>query len=395
MLPPETCWQAVLDRDRQRDGSFVYGVSTTGIYCRPSCPSRRPRRENVRFFATPAEAEAAGLRACRRCHPQQVATAATTTDPQHHRMLELAAGLREQVALGEPLRLRDLAARAGLSEGHLQRAFKRALGVSPREYVEACRLELLRSELRRDGDVTRAIYEAGFGSSSRVYEKVPERLGMTPGAYRTGGAGLDIRYTTLPTPLGLLALGATERGICFVHFGDSEPELVARLRGEFPRAAISPGVRTDQATADDPHRGELARWAELLAGELGKGAGGRDLDLPLDLRGTVFEQRVWNLLRAIPRGQTRSYAEIAAALGQPRSSRAVARACAANRTAVLVPCHRVIRADGDLAGYRWGVDRKRHLLAAEGALASARAASPPAEPPAAARRRPARAGQRA
>lgn len=360
MTAPDTWWQAVLQRDRSRDGQFVYGVHTTGVYCRPSCPSRRPRRENVGFYPTPAAAEAAGLRACRRCHPDRQAPPATAADQRAEQMRSLAAALREQVARGEPLRLRDLAAREAMSEGHLQRAFKAALGVSPREYVEACRVELLRRELRGTGDVTRAIYEAGFGSSSRVYERVPERLGMTPGAYRRGGAGLDIRYTFLTTALGLLALGATTRGVCFVQFGNCETELVESLRREFPAATLAPGV-----TADQP---DLARWATLLAEELGAGRHGHDLDLPLDLRGTVFEQRVWNALRAIPRGETRSYSAVASAIGRPGAGRAVARACAANRTAVLVPCHRVIRADGALAGYRWGMERKRQLLAQEGAL---------------------------
>ncbi|MCL4819678.1 MAG: bifunctional DNA-binding transcriptional regulator/O6-methylguanine-DNA methyltransferase Ada [Vicinamibacteria bacterium] len=353
-LDEAACWQAVVDRDRAADGRFVFAVRTTGVYCRPSCPARRPRRENVRFFAAGQAASAAGFRACRRCRPDGPDPRDESQQAQAARIRALCAWIAAQADGGEALTIADLARRAGLSEGHLQRSFRRVTGVSPRQYVAARRLERLKRELRDGRAVTAAIYEAGFGSGSRVYERAAERLGMTPGAYRRGGRGVEVAFVTIATPLGELGLGATERGICFLQFGASARALEAQLRAELPAAQVRPAAAG----------GTLRAWADALRDALGQD-GAPLPELPLDLRGTAFEQRVWNALRAIPAGATRSYGEVATAMGEPRAARAVARACAANRTALLVPCHRVIRGDGGLGGFRWGLARKRRLVARE------------------------------
>ncbi|MEM8933915.1 MAG: bifunctional DNA-binding transcriptional regulator/O6-methylguanine-DNA methyltransferase Ada [Acidobacteriota bacterium] len=350
MLNPEMCWDAISRRDREHDGRFVFGVVTTGIFCRPSCPARRPRRENVRFYETTSGAEQDGLRACRRCLP---------TDPVEDQRVEqirrLCAYIREHCDSGDPLTLEVLGRRVGLSPARLRRLFREIVGVTPRQYVEACRFETLEAGLRRGDSVTDAIYDAGFGSSSRVYEQTGERLGMTPGEYKDGGRGLAVSYVLADTRVGRLILAATDRGICFVHFGETDEALIAALRTDLPKASIEPshGDGSEQ----------LDRWLAALDRHL---AGSQPhLDLPLDVRATAFRLQVWTYLRTIPRGETRSYAEVAHGIGRPEAVRAVANACGANRTAILIPCHRVIRSNGDLGGYRWGIERKRALLAAE------------------------------
>lgn len=348
----QQCWSAVETRDASRDGTFFYGVLTTGVYCRPSCRSRRPLRANVRFYRTAAEAERAGLRPCKRCRP----LAASADEDTVRKVRELCRHIEAHSS--EPLSLQALARQVHLSPHHLQRTFKAALGVTPREYVEACRMAALKRGLRGEGPVAEAIYNAGFGSASRVYERVKTRLGMTPKQYRAGAAGLQMSYGVSDTPLGLLMIGATDRGLCFVQFGDSEAEMRARLEAEYPGAAIA---KMD-ARADQP----FAMWMAMLREHL---AGLRvSLDIPVDLRGTAFQMTVWNYLLKIPYGEVQSYSEVAAAIGKPDAVRAVASACAANRVALLVPCHRVIRGDGGLGGYRWGLERKRVLIDRERAV---------------------------
>jgi AraC family transcriptional regulator of adaptative response/methylated-DNA-[protein]-cysteine methyltransferase len=341
MLSETQCWNAILTRDRRFDGRFFFGVVTTGVYCRPSCPSRHPLRSNVRFFSAPAEAERAGLRPCLRCRPLSDPAAA---------MEDLCRYIERHC--GERLDLATLAARAGLSRFHLQRTFKAAVGVTPKQYIEAHRVGKLKKELRHAKDVTAAVYQAGFGSSSRVYERADSRLGMTPKQYRQGGAGVSITYAPIASPLGLAMMGATDRGVCFVQFGESREQLIEALRREYPAATLEP--------AADPAPAAFREWMDALSAHL---AGARPgLDLPLDIQATAFRMRVWDFLRTIPYGQVRSYGEVAAGIGQPSAVRAVAQACAANRVAVAIPCHRVIRGTGELGGYRWGVERKQALL---------------------------------
>lgn len=348
----ELHWQAALARDASRDGQFVYGVLTTGVYCRPSCPSRKPLRDNVRFYATPQAAERDGLRPCKRCRPE----APVSNDPMAERMRALCRHIEAHPA--DSATLENLSRQANLSPFHLQRRFKAAIGVTPRQYAEACRLRELKETLRRGGSVTDAIYDAGFGSASRVYERVVTQIGMTPSQYRAGGAGMEISYASAKTPLGLLMVAATDRGLCFIQLGDSEAEMRERLRAEYPAAtiaAIPPG-------AEGPFR----QWMQALCDYLeGSGIG---LDLPTDLRGTAFQMKVWDFLRQIPYGEVRTYKQVAASVGRPQAIRAVANACAANRVALTIPCHRVIRGDGGLGGYRWGIERKRALIERERAV---------------------------
>jgi AraC family transcriptional regulator of adaptative response/methylated-DNA-[protein]-cysteine methyltransferase len=344
----ETAWTAVVDRNARYDGRFVYAVRSTGIFCRPTCPSRRPDRRQVTFFDGPAAARAAGFRACLRCAPESPAPPA-------------AAGLERvrahiEAHLDERLTLDDLAPVAGLSPTHLQRAFKAALGLSPRDYVRARRAERFKAEVRSGRSVTDALYEAGYGSGSRLYEDAAKRLGMTPGAYRRGGEGQLIRYTTAASPLGRLLVASTERGVCAVQIAHDDAALEAALRRDYPRAELA---RDDRAL-----RPALAAILAHLGGEIPR------LDLPLDVAASAFQWRVWRALQEIPCGETRSYAQVAQAVGRPRAARAVARACASNRVALLVPCHRVVRADGSLGGYRWGANRKRLLVEGEKARAS-------------------------
>ncbi|HSW13602.1 MAG TPA: bifunctional DNA-binding transcriptional regulator/O6-methylguanine-DNA methyltransferase Ada [Solimonas sp.] len=348
-MDEELCWKAVTERDADADGRFFYGVLSTGVYCCPSCASRQPLRRNVRFYASAAAAEADGLRACKRCQPLEAKGNARMAQ----RMQALCRWIEAHAQ--EPLTLEALAAHVHLSPFHLQRQFKAVVGVSPKQYLEACRLRTLREGLREGEPVTRAIHEAGFGSASRVYEKVATRLGMTPKQYRAGGAGVAISHASAQTPLGLLMMGATDRGLCFVQFGDSEAQLLEMLRAEYPGAALAPMGTAMQA--------QFAAWMQALGEHLSGAA--QAPELPLDLRGTAFQMKVWAYLQRIPAGELRSYTEVAEAIGQPRAVRAVASACAANRVALLVPCHRVIRGDGSLGGYKWGLERKRTLIEQE------------------------------
>jgi AraC family transcriptional regulator of adaptative response/methylated-DNA-[protein]-cysteine methyltransferase len=337
-------WRAVLAHDRSADGRFVYAVRSTGIYCRPSCPSRRPRRDRVAFFVAPSDAERAGFRACRRCRPKDAAAA----DPWIEKIRRASVYLAN---VAGHLPLAALAARLGGSPYHLQRNFKRLVGVTPREYAEACRLQGVKRRLRRGEAVTSAMLDAGYGSSSRFYERAVPRLGMSPSAYRRGGAGTLIRYAIVDSPLGRLLVAATSRGVCAVRMGASDALLERALAREYPSASIA---------ADG---GALARWTNRILAHL---AGRRPrLDLPLDVQATSFQWQVWSALCSSPYGKTRSYAEIASAIGRPRAVRAVARACASNPVALAVPCHRVVPSKGGVGGYRWGVARKRALLESE------------------------------
>ncbi|MGE5802462.1 MAG: bifunctional transcriptional activator/DNA repair enzyme AdaA [Gemmatimonadota bacterium] len=328
-------WRAVLARDRRADGAFVYAVRSTGIYCRPSCASRRPRRDQVTFFPIPEAAERAGFRACRRCHP----AAAHGGDPA--------------IALvRDACRALDEGRKPGGDAHRLARAFKRVLGITPRQYADARRVTRFKQELRRRKQVSPALYEAGYGSTSRVYERTHAQLGMTPATYARGGAGVDISFVTVATSLGRLLVAATERGVCRVMLGDSAATLEADLRREFDAARVRP-----------EKGGKLEGFVDAILSYLE----GHEphLDLPLDIRATAFQRRVWQELQRIPFGQTRTYTEVARALGDPHARRAVARACATNPVALVIPCHRVVREDGALGGYRWGVERKEALLEKE------------------------------
>jgi AraC family transcriptional regulator of adaptative response/methylated-DNA-[protein]-cysteine methyltransferase len=337
----------VLTRDARADGTFYYAVTSTGVFCRPSCPSRRPRRDRVRFFDTPAAAEDAGFRACRRCHPTSV----------RHRQV-IAAPLAKAAAylarhIDEPVTLTALAKVAQLSPAHFQRQFKRALGVSPREYQSALRADRFRHSLRRGRDVTTAMYEAGYGSPSRLYDAAPTGRGVAPSSYRRGADGVEIGYVITRTLLGQLLVAGTAKGVCSVKLGDEAEQLEDELKREFPGATI----KVDRTLTAD--------WVNPIVKQL-QGSPSA-LDLPLDVKGTAFQWRVWQALRDIPFGSTRSYADVAEAIGQPRAVRAVARACATNPVALVVPCHRVVSKNGGPGGYRWGADRKRRLLAIESA----------------------------
>jgi len=337
-------WQSVLARDRRADGTFVYAVRSTGVYCRPSCASRRPRREVVAFFPDPDAAEQAGFRACRRCRPRE----AQAADPWIEKIRRACVYLAN--VEGHPS-LATLARRVGGSPYHLQRNFKRLVGVSPREYADAVRLRKVKSGLRRGDPVTGAMLDAGYGSSSRFYERAVPKLGMSPSAYRRGGAGMSIKYAIVDSPLGRLLVGATTRGVCAVAMGTSDAELERAIAREYPAASIA---------KDD---GVLARWTSDIVAHL---AGRRPrLDLPLDVQATSFQWQVWEALRAIPYGETRTYGQVAASIGRPRAVRAVARACATNPVALAIPCHRVVAANGQSGGYRWGANRKKALLSRE------------------------------
>jgi AraC family transcriptional regulator of adaptative response/methylated-DNA-[protein]-cysteine methyltransferase len=338
-------WQAVTSRDHAAEGRFFYAVITTGVFCRVTCPSRLPRRENTAFYDTAELAEKAGWRPCRRCHP----TGRSIAESQ------LAAIRRACVlidAAETPPVLKDLAEAVSLSPYHFHRLFKSIVGVTPRDYAAAKRSGKLQDELAAGTKVTEAIYGAGYGSSSRIYENSRATLGMTPAKFRAGAEGQAINWSTIETPLGRLIVAATDAGICMIEFGAGEAELEARLAARFPNAKT---VRADA---------ELAARVKAVAAfiELPE----RGLDLPLDIQGTAFQRRVWQALQEIPAGATASYREVAARIGQPTAARAVAGACAANKLALAIPCHRVIGGNGDLAGYRWGVERKRALLDREG-----------------------------
>ncbi len=337
-------WNAVVARDASRDGEFVFAVSSTGIYCRPSCPARRPRPENVQFFSAPEQAERGGYRACLRCRPKS-----HTGNEQSDAAKAICRFIEQHI--DEPITLERLGKEFGQSPFHLQRRFKAALGITPREYADSCRLRLLKRNLQSGDSVTRAMYDAGYGSSSRLYERTAAQLGMTPDKYRRGAVAATVRYTCADSPLGRMLIAATERGICAIQFARSDGELIEGLRREFPFAARKPEL------------GGLRSWTSALL----KHMRGKDLDasLPLDIRATAFQRRVWTYLQSIPFGETRSYSEVASAIGQPKAARAVARACATNAVAVEIPCHRVVREDGSMGGYRWGMERKKALLEME------------------------------
>jgi AraC family transcriptional regulator of adaptative response/methylated-DNA-[protein]-cysteine methyltransferase len=335
-------WRAVEKRDASLDGRFVYGVTSTGVYCRPSCPSRRPSRANIRFFATPDDAESVGFRACLRCKPREhesdiakaVETARAFLDDNGERVVSLA----------------ELSDATGISASHLQRSFKRIVGVSPKEYQDARRATRFKSRLRAGDTVSRATYEAGYGSSSRIYERSDEILGMTPASYRRGGAGVRIAYTIGEAPVGRVLVGITERGVAAIEIGTSDAEVIDALHTDFPNAAIE--------RSDDEHHTWVRAVLDRIRDPRSVGAH----RIPLDVAGTAFQVKVWKALQEIPPGERRSYAELAATIGQPTAVRAVAGACAANRHAVVIPCHRAVRSDGTLSGYKWGVAQKRRLL---------------------------------
>ncbi|MEJ8567704.1 bifunctional DNA-binding transcriptional regulator/O6-methylguanine-DNA methyltransferase Ada [Elongatibacter sediminis] len=335
--------QAVADRDPAYDGRFFYGVVTTGVVCRPVCPSRRARPENLRFFLTLDEALQAGFRPCKRCRPDRATHEA-------ERVSRIARHIEQHA--DERLSLATLAAVAGLSPGRLQKTFKTAFGVSPRQYQDAVRLDRFKADLKAGEDVTGAIFAAGFGSTSRIYGHPARNLGMTPAVYRSGGDGERIHYACRKTALGPLLMAATGRGVCFAQFGDDQNSLLEQLHDEFPKAEL-----TASPASEGP---ELDAWIDALDHHL-SGHGPRP-DLPLDLRGTAFQVQVWRFLLSVTEGDVVSYGDVARGIGKPRAVRAVASACGANRVGILVPCHRVLRGDGQLGGYRWGLDRKRSLI---------------------------------
>jgi len=341
----EQFWQAVQMRDASCDGLFYYAVRTTGVYCRPGCASRQPKRENVSFFALPEAARQAGFRACKRCKPDAV----VIRDPQAELIQSVCRMIDQQIE--EPPNFAALSEQIKLSQFHLQRLFKKLMGITPRQYAEARRTDQFKTRVKSGQSVTEAMYDAGYGSSSRLYEKAGAQLGMTPATYRKGGKGMKINYTIAECPLGLLMVAATDKGICAVTLGDKNESLAENLRAEFPQADI--------AQDKEYLKMQVNALLEQLAGREPHPA------LPLDVQGTAFQKRVWEELRRIPCGQTASYGEIARRIGQPTATRAVARACATNPAALVTPCHRVVRENGELGGYRWGIERKRQLLEKE------------------------------
>lgn len=346
-------WNAVLSRDTSRDGSFVFAVRSTGIYCRPSCPARRPRPEQVSFFQVPEAAEQAGFRPCRRCHPRR----AQASDPRIELVRQICHAIDEHDE--EPQTLKRLSEETGVNAHHLQRTFREIMGITPRQYADSRRLHQFKANVKQGASVTDALYTAGYGSSRGLYEQSASRLGMTPATYGRGGKGMRIIYTTADCSLGRLLVAATERGVCSVALGDSDTKLVTALFAEYPNASID--------SRDTAISASLNLWLDevlkLIAGKAPHSS------LPLDIQATAFQLQVWEELRRIPRGATRSYQEIASAIGKPKAVRAVARACASNHVAVVIPCHRVIREDKGLGGYRWGLERKKQLLQKEAGAA--------------------------
>jgi len=343
---------AIAARDKAFDGCFFYGVITTGVFCRPSCAARTARPENLRFFPNAESALAAGFRSCKRCRPLAVA-------PGLSKLVEIAEYIDSHA--DERLTLAGLAKQTNLSPSRFQRVFTAAFGVSPKAYQDAVRMKRFKAALKRGDDVTGAIFSAGFGSISRVYGEGMRNIGMTPKAYRSGGAGEIIAYACRDTALGPMIMAATERGVCFAHFGKNRKTLLEQLRTEFPKAELT------ASTAQDAP--ELDAWIEALNAHISQGA--PRPDLPIDLRGTAFQIKVWRFLLSVREGEVISYTGLAAGIEKPKAVRAVASACAANRIGVLVPCHRVLRGDGSLGGYRWGLERKRALLDAERSRKSA------------------------
>ncbi|RYU62546.1 bifunctional DNA-binding transcriptional regulator/O6-methylguanine-DNA methyltransferase Ada [Methylolobus aquaticus] len=344
MTDANACWAAMLARDPAADGRFVYSVKTTGVYCRPSCPSRRPNRRNVHFYGSRAEAERAGFRPCRRCRPDESALA-------ERQAKTITAICRQLETANEIWTLAELAAQAGMSRYHFHRVFKSVTGLTPKAYAAAHRARRVRSELARSGSVTEDIYEAGYNSSGRFYEASQSILGMTPSRYRAGGADTEIRFALGACSLGSILVAMSPHGVCAIALGDDPESLVRDLQDRFPKARLVGG---DEA---------FERLVARVVGFVEAPAVG--LELPLDIRGTAFQQRVWQALRDIPLGTQESYGEIARRIGTPKAARAVAGACAANTLAVAIPCHRVVRTDGDLSGYRWGIARKAELLRRE------------------------------
>ncbi len=342
-LTDDEKWSAVLARDTTQDGAFVTAVRSTGIYCRPSCPARKPARQQVVFFPRPDEAEQSGFRACLRCKPRD---ASSTRGELVNRIIK-----HIETNLDKKFTLEKLAAEIGLSPYHLQRTFKKTLGISPRQYAEARRLERMKKSLTKGETVNNALYNAGFSSRSRVYEKIPSQLGVNPGTFRRGGEGLHVQYTIVDSPIGRLLLGATEHGVCSVCIGGSDDAVEAALSQDYYAA--------------DLHRNDdgMKRWANMLANYFN----GQRIppDLPLDVQATAFQWKVWKQIQSIPYGTTTTYTNIAKTLGNPQATRAVARACATNPVALLIPCHRVIGKDGGLHGYKWGTKRKQALLSLE------------------------------
>jgi AraC family transcriptional regulator of adaptative response/methylated-DNA-[protein]-cysteine methyltransferase len=339
-------WQAILERDARFDGVVYYGVRSTGIYCKPSCPSRKPKSSNVQLFFDANEAERAGFRACLRCHPKE----SGKTNEQVEIVRAICRHIENNIE--GSLTLRELGWKSGFDPTHLQKVFKRVTGVTPRQYIEARRLSAFKLELRVNRrDVTNATYEVGYGSSSRVYERAAEHIGMTPATYRKGAPGVHIRYAIGDCSLGRILLAATDKGICCVKVGDSDSMLLKEFYAEFPKAEVA------------REQDSLGNWLRALISEVeGKS---ETIALPVDIQLTAFQRRVYEALRRIPRGETRSYSQLAVELGNPRGCRAVARACATNPVAIVIPCHRVVGADGKLTGYRWGVERKKALLKQE------------------------------
>lgn len=331
--------KAVLERDVSYDGKFYYGVITTGLYCKPSCPSRTALRENMRFFESPEEAEKQGLRPCKRCNPRDVNSLAHVAE-----YIEKHAD--------EKITLETLSDLSSLSPHHIQRKFKAAYGVSPKEYQNGLRLQKFKSALKDGDDISGALYEAGYGSSSRIYEQIDGRIGMTPAAYRSGGKGEKISYAIRECSLGLIIMAATDRGVCMIHFGDTRDELEAQLKSEYPNAEFSETPKT----SDDA----LNEWIEAFERHISHGA--RRPDIPLHLNGTAFQIKVWRFLMSVKPGEVLSYKEQAERMGIPKAVRAVASANAKNNIGVLIPCHRILRGDGSLGGFRWGLDRKRALI---------------------------------
>jgi len=335
-------WQATLERDTRADGAFFFAVKSTQVYCRPSCPARRPLRKNTLFFSTRREAEQQGFRPCRRCKPNEI--------PAAVRIVQRAAQVLGS-DVDEAVNIAELARRVGVKTEALRRAFRQQAGLTPKELAAALRLRKFKKLLREGSSITDALYATGYGSSSRVYERSDAHLGMTPATYQKGGKGMKIRYTTAKSSLGQVLVAATERGVSAVYLGDATEKLVKELREEYTRAEITPA------------NGAFTQWVEEIVARTEGSAPRREL--PLDLQATAFQRRVWQELQRIPRGTTRTYSQIARAVGKPRAVRAVARACATNPVSIVVPCHRVVRADGNLAGYRWGLSRKERLLERE------------------------------
>src|SRR6266566_4888220 len=344
LLDDDACWKTVKRRDRAADGTFFYSVRTTGVYCRPSCAARLPRRENVTFHETCADAERAGFRPCKRCRPNEPTLAET-----HAAAVARACRLIEEAE--EAPSLDALAQSAGMSRFHFHRVFKTVTGVTPKAYAAAQRIRRVREALPQSSTVTEAIYGAGFNSSGPFYAKSSQVLGMTPTRFRSGGSGAAIRFAVGECSLGSILVAATDQGVCAILLGDKPEALVRELEDRFPKATLVGGDRG------------FERWVAKVVGFVEAPALG--LDLPLDVRGTAFQQRVWQALRKIPAGSTVTYSQIAKRIGLPKAVRAVAHACATNAIAVAIPCHRVVRNDGSLAGYRWGVERKRALLERE------------------------------